>query len=214
MAEVHLCFPISESVYKSMLQIGAPCGSAQGMITGQTYLEKWGCTTHLPKSPAAARICPGLHSTHVAEELAVPCGPADLHDTRSDHSNFIVPHPSIHTKRCNAHFQKKRHRSEPGKSKGMAAHHQCLKTRDNRPLRRWNLSFLITAPAGLLSPSLCILSDKIYKTEGRMLFYSLVSMEFQIERTGRPQSKNQWWPLASFELLTEVCSHRRIFTNA
>lgn len=191
MAEVHLCFPISESVYKSDVADLAPCGSAQGMITGQTYLKKWGCTTHLPKSPAAARICPGLHSTHVVEELAVPCGPADLHDTRSDHSNFIVPHPSIHTKGATHTFERRGIAASLEKSKGMAAHHQCLKTtRDNRPLRRWNLSFLITAPAGLLSPSLCILSDKIYKTEGRMLFYSLVSMEFQIERTGRPQSKN------------------------
>lgn len=31
-AEVHLCFPISESVYKPDAADLAPCGSAQGMI--------------------------------------------------------------------------------------------------------------------------------------------------------------------------------------
>ena len=105
----------------------------------------------MPKSPTAARICPGLHSTHVVEELAVPCGPADLHDTRSDHSNFIVPHPSIHTKGATHTFERRGIAASLEKSKGMAAHHQCLKTtRDNRPLRRWNLSFLITAPQRVL----------------------------------------------------------------
>lgn len=139
MAEVHLCFPISESVYKSDVADLAPCGSAQGMITGQTYLKKWGCTTHLPKSPllpASAQVSTVL----TWMKTCCPVAPADLHDT-SDHSNFTV-HTQHPHKRCNAHFQKEEHGSRPGKIKGMAAHHQCLKTtRDNRPLRRWNLSF-------------------------------------------------------------------------
>ena len=91
----------------------------------------------LAKITRWARICPGLHSTHVVEELAVPCGPADLHDARSDHGNFIVPYPSVHTKGATHTFERRSIAASLAKSKGMAAHHQCLKTtRDNRLLRR------------------------------------------------------------------------------
>lgn len=58
-AEVHLCFPISESVCKSDVADLAPCGSAQGMTTGQTYLKNEyappTCQNH-PLLPASVQV--------------------------------------------------------------------------------------------------------------------------------------------------------------
>ena len=126
----------------------------------------------LAKKTAAALIRTGLQGTHMIEKFAVSCGPADLHDARSDHCYFVVPHPSIHTKGAAHTFKRRGITASLAKSKSMAVHRQCLKTtRDNRLLRRWNLFFLIKAPGGLLSSSLCILSDKKYKTEGRTLYF-------------------------------------------
>jgi hypothetical protein len=72
----------------------------QHLVTEQAYLK---CKhIWLSISNLASRSCccflwmtPG---THVVEKLAVSSSPANLHDTRSDHCYFIVPHPSVHTK--------------------------------------------------------------------------------------------------------------------
>lgn len=40
--------------------------------------------------------------TYVVEELAILGGPADLHDTRSDHRDLIVPNTRVHTE-CTPH---------------------------------------------------------------------------------------------------------------
>lgn len=69
-------------------------------------------------------------------------------------------------RRCNAHFQKRRHHSEPGKTKGRESppsvpdDHQS-----NGQLGRLVGFVLVTASAGLLSPSLCTLSERRAKMD-------------------------------------------------
>lgn len=111
-------------------------------------------------------IGPVLQSTHVIEKLAVPCGPADLHDARSDHCDFVVPHPSIHTEGATHAFKRGGITASLAKTKGRESPPSVPDDHEsNGQLGRLIGFVLVTASAGLLFPSLCTLSERRAKMD-------------------------------------------------
>jgi hypothetical protein len=87
----------------------------------------------VPNHLLAAIICTGVFIipnaiTFVIEKLAVSSGPANLHDTRSDHCYFIVPYPSIHTKSAAHTFKRGGITTSLKEPKSVTIHHQYLNT--------------------------------------------------------------------------------------
>lgn len=124
-------------------------------------------------------VGPVLQSTHVIEKLAVSCGPADLHDARSDHCDFVVPHPSVHTEGATHTFKRGGITASLAKPKGVRVHHQCLTTTKVTGSSEGWLDL------SLLQPLLdyCLLPCAPSVKEGRKwmkhtLFYSFISREF------------------------------------
>ena len=115
-----------------------------------------------PTRPHTAATPSGtvVRGTHVIEKFAVACGPADLHDARSDHGYFIVPHPSIHTKGATHTFKRRGITASLGKPESVTV---AINAR--RPPGKtacwggWLHFFLLKAAGGLLFPSQCARSD-------------------------------------------------------
>lgn len=87
------CFPLKQ--YSVSLS-----GIWHYLVIEQTYVKYKHICVSVTHPPEASCCCflwmiPG---THVVQKLAVSSSPANLHDTRSDHCYFVVPHPSVHTK--------------------------------------------------------------------------------------------------------------------